>query len=257
MSKNYDNHDKRELLKLKQGLIEDSEVIKKDESAPPELHGAKKVENFFYHYKITVIMVVFVSVLVGLFVYELAKTERRDIDFMLLTASYEAAVLVFEHEGDIARGVEMFTPDYDGNGRVRASAVLINLWNEMTRDTAAINQTRLSTEIRGGKTRLIIADKEAFERIVMGTDYNYKDILVNLGEIYGHGIEDDVFFKIQGSFFAEQAGIDERCPDDMYIAVLSLNVGSKAQQEAHEQALEVLDNIVNRRVLNEVIVGRE
>lgn len=47
MSKESD--EKRELLRLKQGLIEDSDIIEQDVHEEPEKQTAvKKIDNFFY-----------------------------------------------------------------------------------------------------------------------------------------------------------------------------------------------------------------
>ena len=65
--------DKRELLKLKQGLIEESETIVEQKREVVELHGWKKVQNFFYHYKWHVVVAVFFIAVIGFFVYDLVK----------------------------------------------------------------------------------------------------------------------------------------------------------------------------------------
>ena len=52
--------ERRELLKLKQGIIEESDIIQQDE--PEEIlrpTGIKAVENFFYHYKWYVVLIAF------------------------------------------------------------------------------------------------------------------------------------------------------------------------------------------------------
>ena len=52
--------EKAELLKLRQGLIDESDEIPEDE--PPKFEkptGAKAVENFFYHYKWRLIGIIF------------------------------------------------------------------------------------------------------------------------------------------------------------------------------------------------------
>ena len=65
--------DKRELLKLKQGLIEESETIQEEKHEVIELHGWKKVSNFFYHYKWHVVVITFFVLVIGFFVYDLVK----------------------------------------------------------------------------------------------------------------------------------------------------------------------------------------
>ena len=48
-----------ELMKLKSGVIERSEIIKEEHEAKRELHGAERLSNFWYHNKIWIIFTAF------------------------------------------------------------------------------------------------------------------------------------------------------------------------------------------------------
>ena len=78
--------DKRELLKLKQGLIEESEQIHEEEKPVYQVHGAfKKIENFFYHYKWHVVVGLFAIVVLSFLVVSTLTKEKGDIRVIVMT----------------------------------------------------------------------------------------------------------------------------------------------------------------------------
>lgn len=254
MSTNHGSHDKRELLKLKQGLIEDSDIIKKEEPEKIKLHGKKAIENFFYHNKVTVLMVCFFTIMAGFFIYEAVSKKNSDIDFLLLAATEEAAIIAVLFDEQLGQALGLFTPNFDGNSYVYARPLPINMWGEINAEMIMANQTRLFAELRGGQTRIVIGDRASFERL-SSEQYDFNELFVNLEKLYTRSsvrerIVDEIFYKLKGSALAKEAGIDEYCPEDMYIAVLFINDGSSVQQRSQERALEVFDNIVNGRIIN-------
>jgi hypothetical protein len=246
------NNDKRELLKLKQGLIEDSEVIQKEETEKVELYGKKKAENFWYHYKIHVLMVLFFGLLFGYFTFETLTRKRADIEFLMLASNEHTSALMFSFDRDISEAVAAFTPNFDGNRYIHAEIFPIDLFNIFDQNAFMATQTKLFTQVRMGETRLIIGNREAFDRIINETERELTEIFVDINTLSAdsESITEDVFFRLQGSELARLADIEEFCPEDLYIALLALNLENNKQQRAHERALVVLDNIVNNRVIN-------
>ncbi|MDR2532118.1 MAG: hypothetical protein LBC82_04670 [Oscillospiraceae bacterium] len=245
------NYDKREILKLKQGLIEDSDIIKREEPEKIELRGKKKIENFFYHYKIHVIIVLFFGLLISFFTVEILMKKRSDVNFMLLATNEETSVFVFVYTDDIGEAVEKFTPHFNGNRYVYAESFPIDLFNTMNAEGVIAGQTKLFGEIRVGTTRMIMGNRDAFDRII-GDDLTVGDVYVNLSRLYpgNENIVEDVFFRVRGSELSRLADMDEHCPDDFYIAVIEMNLHNSGQQRAHERSLIVLDNIINGAVIN-------
>lgn len=250
------NNDKRELLKLRQGLIseDEAEIIEIDvKPEPVVLHGKAKIENFFYHYKIHIIMTLFFSAIIFFFIYETVTKTRADIDFMIVTSTEETRSILIAGTMPIEWAVARFTPDFDGNGYVHAQTFPVNFADEFDTNMVVANQTKLFAEFQMGITRMFMGDRGAFDRI-LGSDtvYTMEDVFVNLSEIYpnNENIFENVFFKVKDSGLLDDE-INRYCPDDMYIAISLLNRGSPRQEAAHERALEVLDNIINRNVVTE------
>jgi hypothetical protein len=247
------NNDKRELLKLKQGLIEDSEVIQKEEAEKVELHGKKKAENFWYHYKVHVLMVLFFGFLITFFAIEMFSRKRADIEFLMLASDEYTSALMFSFDRDIGEAVAAFTPNFDGNRYIHAEIFPIDLFSIFDQNSFMATQTKLFTQVRMGHTRLIVANRGAFDRIIGETELEINQIFVDLTELFPNngGVVEDVFWRLKGSELSRLAGIEEFCPDDFYIALLALNLVTEKQQREHERSLIVLDNIVNNRVINQ------
>lgn len=82
MSKESD--EKRELLKLKQGIISESEVIEQDVHEQPEKQTvAKKIDNFFFRNKWFVAVGAFFAAVGFFLVYQAVTREQPDLTVIL------------------------------------------------------------------------------------------------------------------------------------------------------------------------------
>ena len=87
--------EKRELLKLKQGLVEDSDIIEVDKHEEiPELHGWKKIENFFYHYKVPLIVGVVASLFIGYMIFDTVTKEKNDLYVLAISTTNKSGIYV-------------------------------------------------------------------------------------------------------------------------------------------------------------------
>ena len=130
MSKESD--EKRELLRLKQGLIEDSDIIEQDvHEEPEELTAVKKIDNFFYRNKWFVVAGVFFAAVAVFLVHQMLSREQPDLTVILavysidLTKSGNMQYIqsnTAKFYGEIERGVaELYICDADLLTSERAS----------------------------------------------------------------------------------------------------------------------------------------
>ena len=90
MSKESD--EKRELLKLKQGIIEDSDIIEQDVHEEPEKQTAvKKIDNFFYRNKWFVVAGVFFAAVAIFLVQQMLSREQPDLTVILAVSDTSKA----------------------------------------------------------------------------------------------------------------------------------------------------------------------
>ena len=237
--------DKRELLKLKQGIIEESETIVEEEKPKYELHGFKKVENFFYHYKWHVVVGVFFAAVLIFLIQSLITKDQGDIRVLLVAKSHEVADNVAFKVGEFEQGLEQFCPDFDDNGYVHVDVYNIDLSDNPDPQYMLAGVTKATSELMYGEAQMFIVDKEGLSALTNGSFEG----LMNLEEMfpdcpYANGI----YISVKDSPLSAAAGYVEACPEDLYIVVkdLSLATENKDRAEAaHEKALHVLRNIVD------------
>lgn len=254
------NDDKRELLKLKQGLIEESETIHEEKRPEKyEIHGGKaKVSNFFYHYKWHVIVIAFFALVLTFLIYTTVTREQKDIRVLLTSNDRSVASSMYFKTEKIELAIEQYCPDFDKNGNIHAEVYYIDMVAD--EDTASYymsNQAKFYGEISVAEAHIFIANRDLIDTEFVGSN-EYSDVLVNLSELYPDdpNIIDDYFYRINGTAFADAAKYVETCPEDMYIVIRGNFDGMKAlsgnELEQHERALEVFDNIIKDNKVNPV-----
>lgn len=241
--------DKRELLKLKQGLIEESETVKEEKRDTVELHGWKKVSNFLYHYKWHVIVAAFFITVAGFFIYDLVKKEHGDIRVLVVTKETELSKQVNFKTKDFELAFEKYCPDFDDSGYVHVDTYNIDLSDNIQQDYMLASVTKLTGELSYGEAQMYIMDTPAFESIVTDGDTSG---FVNLEELYPDNPQaDGIFYRLKGSEFAYMANYVEACPEDLFIVVrrvTDVTANKDRAEAAQKKVLEVLDNIVNGKM---------
>lgn len=253
--------DKRELLKLKQGLIEESETIKEDKPQKIELHGRAKWENIFYHYKVPIFLGIFAVIVVTFLSVDYFNREKMDVRVLMISSTEDAGNIISLKGEALEFAFERYCPDFNGDGKVHVEAYLIDLYQGEYADPNMVmaNTAKLFGEMQTGIGQMIIGNKDAFAEII-GKEEKIEDYFTDLSELYPDDpqITDRFYYKIKGSNLARAAAWEGSLSDDMYITVRknTEGFGSNPEETAEyrEQALEMLDNIINNN-LNSIIVN--
>lgn len=238
--------DKRELLKLKQGLIEESEIIKEEEKPEYEkLKGMKRIENFIYHYKWHVILITFFVAVAGFLIYDIIAKEAGDVRVLILTKDKEISSPIQFKTKEFELAFEKYCPDFDDNGYIHADVYNIDLSENINPNYSLASVTKATSEIQFGEAQLYIVDTLAFTDITN----NDSSAFVNIEELYPDCPEaNGIFYKIKGTDFAYMCNYVEACPDDLYIVVRDIDKVTQNRdraEKANERALILLDNIIN------------
>ncbi len=238
--------DKRELLKLKQGIIEESDTIKEQEKPVYELHGWKKVANFFYHYKWHVIVAAFFIAVITFFAYDMLTSDKGDIRVLVVAKDGTVASNVMYKTKDFEHAFERYCPDFDGSGYVHAEIFNIDLSENIRSDYMLGSVTKLTGEISFGEAQMYIMDTPALESITKDGDLSG---FVDLSERYPDcPYTDGIFYRVKGSDFAALSNYVEACPDDLFIVIRKVTDQTSNHdraEKAQARALEVMDNIVS------------
>lgn len=250
----HEREERIALLKMKQGIIEESDVIPETGYVEiPELHGWAKLANFFYHNKIYILLIAFAAVVVGICTFQIVTKEREDL--YILVVSYTKNTELAWRTEDIEKALEMYCPDFDGNGKIHVGVNYI----DRTQDTnnpqyELANAQKLTAELTSADAQLIISDEGFADWVTEGDPIdtfflNFKDSLP----------EDKLYkecgIRIGKTDFAEAAQW-KKCPDNILLFVREeLNNGSgsvKTNARNRERAMELVQNIIDGNIINPI-----
>ena len=234
-----------ELLKIKQGLITESDKIDLSPDDEKQYTFWEKIKNFVYHNKWWLGITTFFVLIAAFLVYDTLTTTKSDINIMLLCDDTE----LYTHYQDIGKYFDSLTEDYNNDGENYANVLYIPISDDENANTKSLspydsNLTKLSSEFQMGETMLVIADKKSADLIIPD------ETLINLEELYpdnpnikGYG------FYLKGTDFASEIGYEENdIPYDLYIGVRKVdkNLSSaKKTKENYDHALIMLENVIN------------
>lgn len=234
--------EKIELIKLKQGLIEESDLIKEEKQEREKLKGFKRVKNYVYHNRPFILVGLFFAVVFGYMLFDILSTEKPDIRVLFATSeNYSMKMPLIEE------AIENYVEDYNGNGKVHVDInyIQLDLEGGGNPDYFAANQTKLIGELAVGKSMLLILDNKVAEYI-QGDD-NYA-IMADLTDMFP---DNDLItregFYLKGSKLAQLAKW-ESVTDDVFLAVRrgdeALAATEKGMEENYKKALETFKKIV-------------
>ncbi|MCM1299949.1 MAG: hypothetical protein NC203_04575 [Firmicutes bacterium] len=260
------NDDKRELLKLKQGLIEESDVIPVDKNGygdkgKYEVKGAKnKLINFFYLYKIPIISIAFAVFLLAFIIFSAASVEKEDLRVLMIASDPDICESFLYKSKDYELALEMYTPNYDNNKYVHVNNYNVDLSEQQDANYFLANNTKLFSEIRLGVAQIFIGDMEQLTELLIVDDNGERaDAYEDLSLLYPDDphVVDKYYYQLKGTAFAEAAKYGD-CPDNIYMVLRKKDINGvanddKANIENHNKAVEVFDNIVKDNKLNEVL----
>lgn len=248
--------EKREILKLKQGLIdvEDSDIIEEKRTEPyEELHGMKKVENFFYHYKVPFIVITLAVLAIGYMLFDTITKEKNDLYILAVSTTNESGL--YTKQFDIEKALEQYCPDFDGNGYVHVGVNFINLSDQRGSSQYADSENyKFSSELFTGDAQLYLTDEGIMELIAELADGKI-EFFVDLSEKYPtDALHDEGYgYQVNTTSFTEAARWST-CPDTVGIYIRdefdNMTGDPEKINEQRNRALEVLDNIANNKIIN-------
>lgn len=246
-----------ELLKMKQGLIEESETIPETGYVKfRELHGWEKVTNFFYHNKAFIILGTFFAVVLAILVGQLITKEKEDL--YILALAFDKDSEIGWRTQDLEKALEKYCPDFDGNGKVHVAVNYIDRTSDnIVSEYDQAQAQKLTAEFVAAEAQLIIADEKFVDWVCSEYDTD-KEALSRTFLDQTDKCPEDMLYKACGvrlnqTGFAEEARW-KSCPDNVVLLIRSeLNNGAgnvKKNAKNRERAMIVLQNILDGNVVN-------
>lgn len=164
-----------ELMRLKQGVITESDTIYEQKEEKPKLSFWKKITNFFYHNKWWLFITIAIAGVFAFLIGDWLMKVRPDAIVMVLTDDVEIQSRIPEIEAYL----EQFADDENGDGKIQVDVYPIPVNDNIDEeDYYTGNGTKLVSQFHLGDSVLILTDTKANSYILA------EQTLENLEESY-------------------------------------------------------------------------
>ena len=209
-------HDKRleeehiELLKLKSGLISESDVLNDDEQTEVKRTFFQKLGSFVYLNKWWLGLACILLSIAGLLIYDLASQPHPDMIVLVIGKNVQLG-----EESNVQEYLSQFTPDNNKNGEQLASIYYIPYTGVEKDDFVNSVPQKLSAELQNSESVIIIGNK------TVDTVITIEDTLVDLSELYPDNPHVDKYkFMLKDTDFAAKIGLSPNdISDDWFLAI--------------------------------------
>lgn len=233
--------EKVDLIRLKQGVITDSDKVFQEEEAPKHYTLWQRIGNWFYHAKWWLGIAVFLGLLGAFLIYDYVTRENPDFRILVVSENPELQA----DAGSICKYLETFCPDFNDDGEIHADLVYIpvsDVTMEMGGTAVAAYNTQLYVQFQSDECMLVLADSRAEEYL------QPEDMFVSMEELYPDCPFTDGFrLNLDGTNFTELTGQTAQLMPESYLAmrIPAESMSSlEEMQKAYDQAKYMLDQIV-------------
>lgn len=237
-----------ELLKLKQGVIAEEDIIYEKE---PEKHYTlwQRISNFFYHNKMYIIFGTLMAALAAFLIYDYVSNVRPDAVIMIIASDGEFNFIT----EDISSLLEQYCRDNNGDGKISVRVSYLPVSPD--EDSASLyyrqaDQTKLMAEFQGTEAIMIIGDYEACEVLDIT-----EGVLADLSEYFPDDENvTELGYMLNGTSLAKDIGY-EGLADNLFIGFREPKKGGflaseKDFQRNFDNAIELWTNYLNGNIIN-------
>lgn len=230
--------EKIELIRLKQGEIEQSEILSESKEEKVKLPFFKRISNFFYHNKWWLGIGVFFVALGGYLIYDLVT--KTDPDVVILYIDNSAEIAYSEKFTDYLQNL---CGDINDDGKAAASVYYIPYTGVEYTDYNNGSTTKLIAEMQNADAMLVISGK-------MADDAISPDItLVDLETLYPDNPHVKKYgFYLKDTSFAEKIGYSGEIDDELFLGIRAVApvqwADEEEMQESYDKAIVILDMLI-------------
>lgn len=233
--------EKVDLIRLKQGVISDSDKVFREEG--PEKHYTvwQKIGNWFYHSKWWLGIASFVVLLSAFLIYDYVTREDPDLRILLLSDHND----LYLHSEQLCTWLEGMTEDYTGDGEVLVENVYIPVSKQSMENAGNYSvsyNSQLLIQFQTATCMLVLTDPEAENYL------SPSDMFVDLEALYPECPNVSGWrLLLSGTDFSEKIGMTEPLHEGSALAlripVENMNT-LEENQEAYDRAKALLDKII-------------
>lgn len=206
--------DRLELIKLKQGQIEEDEIEQEPEPEKRTYTFGEKVSNFFYHYKFHVIAVGLFVFLAVFLITDYIKAERPDVQALFIADDYNMTYLC----DNIKETWSSYVNDVNNDRRKIARLYYVPAgYTDMDNASmylAQADRTKLIGEFQSGNTIIIIGNMKAYEALDIT-----EGVFADARELFpGDENAEEIGYRLSGTDFKELIGYADMDDSELYVS---------------------------------------
>ncbi|HBI84699.1 MAG TPA: hypothetical protein DDX71_00205 [Ruminococcus sp.] len=233
--------EKVDLIRLKQGVITDSDKIFRDEGPAIQYTIWQKIGNWFYHSKWWLGIASFIVLVAAFLIYDYVTREDPDLRMMLLSEH----PTMYAESDQLCTWLEQYAEDWNGDGKISVGTVYIPVSKdtmEMSGNYSAAYNSQLLVQFQSATCMLVLADDASIAYL------QPEDMFVNLEQLYPDcPYVNGWRLNLTDTKFASLWGLTEPLKDGSCLALRIPQEAMNSQEEADEAyacAKALLDRIV-------------
>lgn len=147
------NDRKIELMKLKQGVIDESDIVKEEKAQEYKLSFKEWISNVWYRNKWLIIFAVAMVFAFSYIVYDQVTTTKPDVTVLVLSPDYS----LYYRTQELETFLDDYCDDLNGDGEVYVQVYNIST-DYSDPNTVTANQAQLMSQLQSGENIILIAD---------------------------------------------------------------------------------------------------
>ena len=230
--------EKIELIRMKQGEIEESELIPQGEEISDKLSFGKKISNFFYHNKLWLILGSLCAALAIFLIHDFVTKDNPDVIIMYIDDNIDIGC-----NPELNTYLEKLCGDVNGDGKTIASVYYIPYSGSEYKDYNNGVTTKLMAEMQSADAMIVISGKCAENAISPeATLENLESRFPDNPHIKNYG------FYLKDTDFAEKIGYEGEIDDELFIGIRKIQKVQWATldelKEAYDKSYPQLEKII-------------
>lgn len=229
--------EKLELMKLKAGVISESDLPPQETAPQKEYTLWEKISNFFYHNKAAVILSCLFGALAVFLIYDYVTTVRPDIQALYIAPDYDMSFYA-DTAGEV---LSPYGQDYnkDGGSVVKVYYVPAGYANDAAASAylAQSDRTKLLGEFQSGNTIIIIGTKESYESLGA-----MEDVFADCRELFpGDEYAEEIGYRLAGTDFKTLIDRPDMKDSELYVSfrkpVKTMGMSAEKMKENYDKAV--------------------
>lgn len=232
--------EKKELLRLKNGDIEQSDILKEEHTEKIKLHGMEWVKNFWWHNKIIIILVAFFVAVFGYITYDTLSRTKPDMRIILTCNNG-----LLNRTDELADLFEQYCEDINGDGEVYVQVIEAPITTNVTDYTTTNKyQAVIQSNLQTADVIFFVSDEA-----ILDDQSGVAEAFADLTEYYPDSpVVTKEGLKLSGNYVQKKLKWESGFPDNMFIAmrapVETLKDSKEDMQKNFDTAKKIMDNLV-------------